>query len=94
MDNIIIGQYIPGNSVIHKLDPRMKITMLILMIVAIFVAHTVIEEAILLVLSLALIITSRIPIFKVLKGLRAIIFLVAFTAILQLRPSECICRFT
>ena len=84
MDNIIIGQYIPGNSVIHKLDPRMKITMLILMIVAIFVAHTVIEEAILLVLSLALIITSRIPIFKVLKGLRAIIFLVAFTAILQL----------
>ena len=84
MDNIIIGQYIPGNSVIHKLDPRMKITMLIIMIVAIFVAHTVIEEAILLVLSLALIITSRIPIFKVLKGLRAIIFLVAFTAILQL----------
>ena len=84
MDNIIIGQYIPGNSVVHKLDPRMKIAMLILMIVAIFVAHTVIEEAILLVLSFAIIITSRIPIFKVLKGLRAIIFLVAFTAILQL----------
>ena len=84
MDNIVIGQYIPGNSVIHKLDPRMKISMLILMIVAIFIAHTVIEEAILLALSLVLIITSSIPILKVLKGLRAIIFLVAFTAILQL----------
>ena len=84
MDNIVIGQYIPGNSVIHKLDPRMKISMLIIMIVAIFVAHTLIEEAILLALAFAIIIVSRIPLLKVLKGLRAIIFLVAFTAILQL----------
>ena len=84
MDNIVIGQYIPGNSIVHKLDPRMKISMLIIMIVAIFVAHTLLEEAILLALALVLIITSRIPILKVLKGLRAIMFLVAFTAILQL----------
>ncbi|MBP5445746.1 MAG: energy-coupling factor transporter transmembrane protein EcfT [Acholeplasmatales bacterium] len=84
MDNIIIGQYIPGNSLVHKLDARMKIVMLIIMIVAIFVAHTVMEEAILLALSFVLIIASRIPVLKVIKGFRAIIFLVAFTAILQL----------
>jgi len=84
MDNIIIGQYIPGKSIIHRLDPRMKISILIIMIVALFVAHTIIEEAILLVFILFLIITSRIPILKVLKGLKAILFLVCFTAILQL----------
>ena len=84
MDNIIIGQYIPGKSLIHRLDPRMKISILIIMIVALFVAHTIIEEAILLVFILFLIITSRIPILKVLKGLKAILFLVCFTAILQL----------
>lgn len=84
MDNIIIGQYIPGNSIIHRLDARMKISILIIMIVALFVAHTIVEEAILLVFILFLIILSRIPILKVLKGLRAILFLVCFTAILQL----------
>lgn len=84
MDNVVIGQYIPGNSIIHKLDPRMKISLLFIMIVAIFVAHTLIEEAILLLLAFALIITSRIPILKVIKGFKAILFLVCFTTILQL----------
>ena len=54
------------------------------MIVALFVAHTIVVEAILLVFILFLIISSRIPILKVLKGLRAILFLVCFTAVLQL----------
>lgn len=84
MDNIIIGQYIPGNSLIHRLDARMKISILIIMIVALFVAHSIVVEAILLVFILFLIIISRIPILKVLKGLRAILFLVCFTAVLQL----------
>lgn len=84
MDNIIIGQYIPGNSLIHRLDARMKISILIIMIVALFVAHTIVVEAILLVFILFLIIISRIPVLKVLKGLRAILFLVCFTAVLQL----------
>lgn len=84
MDNIIIGQYIPGNSLIHRLDARMKISILIIMIVALFVAHTIVIEAILLVFILFLIIISRIPILKVIKGLRAILFLVCFTAVLQL----------
>ena len=84
MDNIIIGQYIQGNSLIHRLDARMKISILIIMIVALFVAHSIVVEAILLVFILFLIIISRIPILKVLKGLRAILFLVCFTAVLQL----------
>ena len=84
MDNIIIGQYIPGNSLIHRLDARIKISILIIMIVALFVAHTIVVEAILLVFILFLIIISRIPILKVIKGLRAILFLVCFTAVLQL----------
>ena len=84
MDNIIIGQYIPGNSLIHRLDARMKISILIIMIVALFIAHSIVVEAILLVFILFLIIISRIPILKVLKGLRAILFLVCFTAVLQL----------
>ena len=84
MDNIIIGQYIPGNSLVHRLDARMKISILIIMIVALFVAHSIVEEAILFLFILFLIILSRIPILKVFKGLRAILFLVCFTAILQL----------
>lgn len=84
MDNVVIGQYIPGNSVIHKLDPRMKIIFLIILIVSLFVAHSIMIEAILLVFTLALIATAGIPFKKVLGGLKGILFLLLFTAMLQM----------
>ncbi|MCF7931663.1 MAG: energy-coupling factor transporter transmembrane protein EcfT [Acholeplasmataceae bacterium] len=91
MNNITIGQYIPGNSWLHKLDPRIKLVSVILMLVAIFVvpiSTTDIVPAIsmlgLLGLMAALTMSSGVPLKKVLNGLRPIVFLLTFTFLLQI----------
>ena len=83
MKGIAFGQYYPANSVMHRLDPRMKIIIGILYIVASFLCKNVISFALLTVSSLFLIIISRIPIKVVLRSIKAIIFIMLFTAILN-----------
>lgn len=84
MNSIAFGQYIPGNSWIHKLDPRIKIFLTILYVVIIFLIPNLIGIAIALGVFLVLFISTRLPIVKVLKGLKPIMFLLLFTFILQL----------
>lgn len=84
MDNVVIGQYIPGKSIIHKLDPRIKISILILLIVTIFVAPTLLSEVILLTMSIFFVVLSGIPLRKVFRGLKGLLFLLCFTAVLQI----------
>lgn len=84
MDNISFGQYIPGKSWIYKTDPRTKIILTIALIVLIFLIPNL--EGILIALALFIVIflTTRVPVMKVLKGLKGVLFLLLFTVILQL----------
>lgn len=84
MREIALGQYYPVKSVIHRLDPRFKLIIMILYIVMIFFVDTFIGFGIVLVLLLFTIFLSRVPILKVLKSLKLIIFLVLFTVIMSL----------
>lgn len=84
MDTAIIGQYIPGNSYLHKMDPRVKILAVFMIIVATFLLPNIISISILLGLMIILILSSRIPFLKMLKALKGIMFLMTFTSILQL----------
>lgn len=84
ISDITLGQFFPGFSVIHKLDPRTKIILSVLFIVAIFVANNI---AAFLLLTLAVILTialSRISFKVIFKGIRPIIFILIFTALLNL----------
>ena len=83
MNNIALGQFYPSSSVMHGLDPRMKIIIAIAYIVASFLCQNVISFALLLVSAFALILLSRIPIKIVLKSIKAIIFIMIFTAVLN-----------
>ena len=94
-NNITIGQYIPGDSWLHRLDPRIKILMLIIIIVATFLIpipqnlegnniFPAIALAALLCINIVCVITARIPIGKVLKGLKGLVFLLTFTTIIQI----------
>ena len=83
MKGIAFGQYYPANSVMHRLDPRIKIVIGILYIVASFLCKNPISFALLLLSSLVLILISRIPISVVLKSIKALIFIMIFTAILN-----------
>lgn len=85
MDNLTIGQYVPGNSWIYKVDPRLKIVLTLFWIILLFVMPMNIY-AMLAYLAVIVVITlsTRIPVMKMIKGLKPIIFITIFTFILQL----------
>ena len=84
MDKMILGRYIPGNSLIHRLDPRSKLLAMFLFVLIIFWANNLITNLLLFVFTFFLILISRVPIGFFVKGLRSMIFLVAFTTMFQL----------
>ena len=82
--SISIGQYIPTNSFVHKLDPRFKMIFLIAFIVCVFFIHTVEGYLLLLAYMLFSVAATKISIRHFLRALKPIIFLLIFTTILQL----------
>lgn len=84
MREIALGQYYPVDSVLHRLDPRTKIVLMIVYITMIFFVKTFIGFGIVLVFLAAAILLSRVPVGKVLKSLKTIMFLVLFTVIMSL----------
>lgn len=84
MRDVALGQYYPAESVIHRLDPRFKLIAVLVYIVAIFFIQTFMVYALLAVFLLTVILLSRVPLLKVLKSLKVILYLVIFTTILTL----------
>lgn len=80
---VTIGQYIPADSPVHRLDPRTKIAAVTLLMVAIFIVRDFAGYALLTAFLLGIVALSRIPIGYVLRGLRPIVFLLAVTLILN-----------
>ncbi len=83
ISDITLGQYFPGYSPIHKLDPRTKIILAILFIVTVFLAKNPITLAILAIITVALILISRISLSVIMKSVKPLAFILAFTAILN-----------
>ena len=77
--DITLGQYYPGSSWVHKLDPRIKIISTIVYIVALFIAGTFIGMAISAVALGIVIAISRVPLNFILKGLKPVFLIIIFT---------------
>ena len=84
LSDVTFGQYYQAESFVHKMDPRVKILLLIAYIVMVFVANTFLGLFATLIFLFVTVIASRVPIGSVLKSIKAIIFLVVFTAILNI----------
>ncbi|MDE7105965.1 MAG: energy-coupling factor transporter transmembrane protein EcfT [Anaeroplasmataceae bacterium] len=84
MNNITIGQYVPGNSWLYKLDPRTKVILAILYIVMIFLVSSFYAMLITFGVFLVIFISTRVSIIRLIRGLKPILFLLIFTFILQL----------
>ena len=84
MDNMILGRYIPGDSIIHRLDPRSKLLAMFLLIVISFWANNPVTNLLLFVVTGIFISLSGVPLSFFIKGLRSMFFLIAFTTIFQL----------
>lgn len=84
LNDVTFGQYYPAQSFAHKLDPRLKFLFLIAYIVALFVARTFYGLALCAVFIIAATFISKVPFGSVLRSVKGILFLLVFTALLNL----------
>ncbi|WP_057737880.1 energy-coupling factor transporter transmembrane component T family protein [Liquorilactobacillus uvarum] len=83
MNKVILGRYIPGKSIIHRLDPRSKLILSFYFIIVIFLANNWQTYALLSVFTVACVLLSKVSFSFFLKGVRPLIWLILFTVILQ-----------
>lgn len=83
ISDITLGQFFPGYSILHKLDPRTKIIIAALFIAAVFVANNPIAFLGLLVFTVLLVFLGRISFTVILKSLKPIVFILIFTSLLN-----------
>lgn len=84
LKDITLGQYFPGNSVIHRLDPRTKLVLLIVYIVALFSAKSYISYALVAAALLTCIKITEIKMKTMLKGMKPLLIIIILTAILNM----------
>ena len=84
LKDITLGQYFPGTSVIHRLDPRTKLIVLVVYIVALFLANSWISYLVMLAFLLFSIKISTIPAKSILRGMKPLVMILVFTGVLNL----------
>ena len=82
--DLTIGQFYPANSLIHKIDPRFKIVLLIAILVFIFIADNFLALGLTVAFVLAVMIITKVPISMYLKNLKIILPILIFTMLLNL----------
>jgi energy-coupling factor transport system permease protein len=83
MDKMIIGRYVPADSLIHRLDPRSKLIIVFLFVCIIFLANNLFTYALIGIYTFLMLGLSRIPIRFLYAGLKPVLWLVLFTLLLQ-----------
>lgn len=83
LKDVTLGQYFPGNSPIHKMDPRTKLVMLVVYIVALFVATSWISYGVVFAFLAVCIAVSRIPLKSILRGMKPLVIILIFTGVLN-----------
>lgn len=84
LKDITIGQYFPGKSLVHRMDPRMKIILVILYIVMLFTGDNVGSLIVGIFFLLIAYPVSKIPMKMVVKGVKPVIPIILFTAVLNM----------
>ena len=84
LKDITLGQYFPGKTLLHRLDPRTKLLCVVLYIVALFNCKSVLTYAIMAAVLMLSIVISRVPFKSLTRGLKPVYIIVAFTAIMNL----------
>ncbi|KZE37326.1 cobalt ABC transporter permease [Bhargavaea cecembensis] len=84
MEKMVFGRYIPGDSFVHRLDPRSKLIFVFIFIAAVFLANNTVSYALLLAFTLFSILASKVRIGFLIGGLKPVMFLIAFTFLLHI----------
>ncbi len=84
LKDITLGQYFPGDSVFHRMDPRTKLILVILYIVALFQATNFLSYAVMALVTMAVIKISEVPPKALVRGLKPIVIIIVLTAVLNM----------
>lgn len=84
LKDITLGQYFPGNTVAHKLDPRTKILLVVLYIVALFCAKSLLSYGLMALCLAVCVRISRVGVKQLVRGLKPVLVIIIFTGILNL----------
>ncbi len=84
MEKMIFGRFLPGNSPVHKLDPRSKLIFVFAFIIIVFLANNTVTYALLLAFTLLIVLISKIRLYFLINGLKPVIFLMAFTFLIHI----------
>ena len=88
LKDITLGQYFPGDSVFHRMDPRTKLILVILYIVALFQATNFLSYAAMALVTVTVIKVSRVPPKALVRGLKPIVIIIVLTAVLNMFYTE------
>ncbi len=88
LKDITLGQYFPGSTVVHRLDPRTKLLMVVLYIVALFLAKWWVSYGLMLAFLVTAIVLSRIRPKALFRGLKPLLIIIIFTALINLFYSD------
>lgn len=81
--DITLGQYFPGHSVLHRMDPRIKMILLIALVVLIFLCNNFFSLLAVTAVITGLVLVSKISFKTILKSVKPILFIIIFTAVLN-----------
>ncbi|MCD8341523.1 MAG: energy-coupling factor transporter transmembrane protein EcfT [Clostridiales bacterium] len=84
LKDITLGQYFPGNSVVHRLDPRTKLILVVVYIVALFLAESFLTYAIMFLILALCIYASKVGVKPIIRGMRPVLIILIFTGVLNL----------
>lgn len=92
--DITLGQYYPGESAVHRADPRLKIIMSLLLMILVFLTDNLISLSFALLLSILAVVVSKVPLSFAFKGLKPVMVIILFTVVLNVFFSDGTPMFT
>lgn len=84
LKDVTLGQFFPGNSLLHRLDPRIKIIATVLLILVVFLAKNLLGYGALILLTLLLVAVSGIPVKTILKSIKPLLPIILLTAAMNI----------
>lgn len=84
MKDVVLGQYVYANSIVHRLDPRTKLLLTILLLVTIFWIRDLVGYAILLIFLIIAIACSKVPAKLIIRSLKPMRWIIIFTLVINL----------
>ncbi|WP_196604998.1 energy-coupling factor transporter transmembrane component T family protein [Pectinatus haikarae] len=88
LDDMMLGQFFPADSVLHRMDARLKIMLLFIFIIAIFLCDSKTDYILLTLLNIILMTVSKIPFVMYLKAVKPMFWIVLFTFIMHIFSGE------